>query len=133
MNWTRFALAVIFSGVAASFTDWLFMGVLFHDKYLLTPEMWRGKPGQTETKTMMASTLFGLFSCAVFAYLCTITTDFSFHNTLKMAFLVWLIGPVPVIFINVIWTRLHPHLGLSHSLGWLARFVVTAAIVAWLL
>jgi len=133
MNWTRFILAVVASGVAASFADWLFMGVLFHDKYLLTPEMWRGKPGQTEAKTMMFSTLFGLLSCAVFAYLCIFATDLAFKNTLKLAIIVWLLGPLPVIFINVIWTRLHPQLGLSHSLGWLARFVVTAAIVAWLL
>ena len=133
MNWTRLVLAIIASGVVASFTDWLFMGVLFHDKYLLTPEMWRGKPGETETKTMLASTVFGLLSCAAFAYLCTIIGDLSCRSTLRLAFIAWLLGPLPVIIINVIWTRLHPHLGISHSLGWLARFIVTALIVAWLL
>jgi Protein of unknown function (DUF1761) len=133
MNWTRFVLAVVASGVVASFTDWLFMGVLFHDKYLLTPEIWRGKPGQTETKTMLASTAFGLLSCAVFAYLCTMLGDLTAKSTIRLAVLVWLLGPMPVIFINVIWTRMHPNLGISHSLGWLARFIVTAVIVAWLL
>ena len=48
MNWTHYFLAVLLSGVASSFTDWLFMGVLFHDKYLATPEIWRGSPGQPE-------------------------------------------------------------------------------------
>jgi hypothetical protein len=28
---------------------------------------------------------------------------------------------------------MHPLLGLSHSLGWLARFVVTALVAAWLI
>ena len=37
MNWTRFLLAVVLSGLAATFTDWLFMGVLFHKKYIATP------------------------------------------------------------------------------------------------
>ncbi len=133
MNWTRFLLVVVASGIVASFTDWLFMGLLFHDKYMLTPEMWRGKPGQTETKTMLISTVFGLLSCAVFTYLCVLLGDFSVKATLRLAFIVWLLGPLPVIFINVVWTRLHPQLGLSHSLGWLARFMVTAVIVTWLL
>ena len=44
----RFVLAVGASGVAASFTDWLFMGKLFHRKYLETPEIWRVKPGQSD-------------------------------------------------------------------------------------
>jgi hypothetical protein len=39
MNWTRFLLAVVVSGLGASVTDWLFMGVLFHNKYLETPEI----------------------------------------------------------------------------------------------
>jgi hypothetical protein len=133
MNWTRFVLAIIASGLVASFTDWLFMGVLFHEKYLLTPEMWRGKPSQTEAKTILVSTVFGLISCAVFAYLCTLVGNLTARSTLQLAVIAWLLGPFPVIFINVIWTKLHPHLGISHSLGWLARFVVTALIVAWLL
>ena len=46
MNWTRFLLAVVLSGLATTFTDWLFMGALFHKKYSDTPEIWRIKPGQ---------------------------------------------------------------------------------------
>jgi hypothetical protein len=55
MNWTRFLLAVVVSGLGASVTDWLFMGVLFHNKYLETPEIWRAKPGQPETTNIIAS------------------------------------------------------------------------------
>jgi hypothetical protein len=33
--------ATVVAGVLGSFTDWLFMGVLFHDAYNRHPEIWR--------------------------------------------------------------------------------------------
>jgi hypothetical protein len=39
------ALAILLSGLAASMTDWFFFGVLFHDKCLVYPEIWRQGPG----------------------------------------------------------------------------------------
>jgi hypothetical protein len=134
MNWTRFLLAVVVSGLGASITDWLFMGVLFHKKYLETPEVWRAKPEQSEVTNIVASTAIGLVSCAAFIYLCYWTGALSVHNaSLRMAVLVWLVAPLPLILTNVLWIKIHPLLGLSHSLGWLARFVVTALIAGWLL
>ena len=134
MNWTRFLLAVVVSGLGASITDWLFMGVLFHNKYLETPEVWRAKPGQSEVTNIVASAAIGLVSCAAFIYLCYWTGALSVHNaSLRMAVLVWLVAPLPLILTNVLWIKIHPLLGLSHSLGWLARFVVTALIAGWLL
>jgi hypothetical protein len=50
-----------------------------------------------------------------------------------MAFLVCVAGAAPIIFSNIVWIKMHPLLGVSHSLGWLARFVVTALIGTWLL
>ena len=37
----RVFLAILAAGLATSLTDWLFMGVLFHEKYLAFPEVWR--------------------------------------------------------------------------------------------
>jgi hypothetical protein len=134
MSWTRFLLAVVVSGLGASFTDWLFMGVLFHNKYLETPETWRSKPGQPEVTNIVASTVIGFVSCAAFIYLCYWTGALSVHNaSLRMAVLVWLAAPLPLILTNTLWIKMHPLLGLSHSLGWLARFVVTALVAAWLM
>jgi hypothetical protein len=134
MNWTRFLLAVVVSGLGASVTDWLFMGVLFHKKYLETPEIWRAKPGQPETTNIIASTVIGFVSCAAFIYLCYWTCALSVrHASLRMAVLAWLAAPLPLILTNVLWIKMHPLLGLSHSLGWLARFVVTALVAAWLM
>jgi hypothetical protein len=133
MNWIRFLLAVVASGVAASFTDWFFAGVLFHSRYLATPEVWRLKPGQSETRSILASTLVGVLSCSAFIYLCIWAGTLSLKGALCTAVIAWVAAPVPVILNNVIWTKMDPLVGVSHALGWLARFVVTAAIAAWLL
>jgi hypothetical protein len=134
MNWTRFLLAVVAAGFVTSLTDWFFMGVLFHKKNLETPELWRNKPGQSETSSIIASSLVGVVSCAAFLYLCVWTGALVVPRAgLRMAAIVWLAAPVPVIFSNIVWTKLHPLVGLSHALGWLTRFVVTALIASRLL
>jgi hypothetical protein len=134
MNWTRFLLAVLLSGFATSITDWFFGGILFHDKYLATPEIWRLKSGQGETRSIALSTLLGILSWAAFLYLCGWTGgSFAYSATLRIAFWTWLAGPLPLICINIVWIKMHPLVGVSHSLGWLARFVVTGLIGSWLL
>jgi hypothetical protein len=50
-----------------------------------------------------------------------------------MAELVWIAAAVPIIFSNIVWIKMNPLLGVSHSLGWLARFVISALIGGWLL
>ncbi len=39
MSWIILA-AVFVAGTIATFTDWYFMGVLFHDRYQAYPETW---------------------------------------------------------------------------------------------
>ena len=126
-------MAVVASGVAASFADWFFMGVLFHRLYLATPEVWRLKPGQSETRPILASTFIGVLSCAAFIYLCIWAGTLSLKGALCTAVIAWAAAAAPVIFTNVIWIRLHPLVSVSHALGWLVRLVVTACITAWLL
>jgi len=134
MNWTRFLLAVVLSGIAASFTDWLFMGMLFHKKYLAYPEIWRLKPGESEARGIVLSSLLGVLSCAVFLYFCLFAGTLSSHGaTLRTALLISLAAPIPIIFSNIVWIKMHPLLGVSHSLGWTARFIVTGIIGNWLL
>jgi hypothetical protein len=129
----RYILAVGASGVATSFTDWLFMGKLFHGKYLETPETWRIQPGQSDTRSIVASSLLGVLSCAAFIWLARWTDALTLRSELHIAELVWVAGEVPSIFSNIVWIKMHPLLGVSHSLGWLARFVISALIGGWLL
>jgi hypothetical protein len=130
MSWLHFALVVVVSGLVASFTDWLFMGVLFHEKYLESPEVWRTSIPQG--RKIGYSELIGLISSAGFAWLLMAHQLQALPVALTAAVVVWLASAVPVIFTNVLWMKLHPALGLSHSAGWLARLVITAVAVAWL-
>lgn len=130
---TRFLLAVVASGVATSFTDWIFMGALFHGKYRETPEIWRIKPGESDKRSILASSLLGVVSCAAFIYLCRWTGATTPRSELHMAGIAWIAGPLPIIFSNIVWIKMHPLLGVSHSLGWLTRFVVSGLIAGWLL
>jgi hypothetical protein len=129
----RYVLAVGASGVATSFTDWIFMGKLFHAKYLETPETWRMKPEQSDTRKIVASSLLGVVSCAAFIWLARWTDALTVRSELHMAELVWVAPAVPIIFSNIVWIKMHPLLGVSHSLGWLARFVISGLIGGWLL
>ena len=133
MHWLKLFGIVAACTVVSSFTDWLFMGVLFHKKYLETPELFRGTPGESETPRILASTVIGFFSCGVFIVLCRWAEAITPRSEIHLAGLVWIAVIVPIILNNVLWTKLHPLLGVSHSLGWLARFVLTGLIGGWLL
>ena len=133
MNWGRFSLVVLLPSVLATFSDWLFMGVLFHEKYKAAPEIWRTPPGSPERGLVIYSQLLGVLSCGAFAYLCTQTPALTMSRTLGEAAIVWLAGPVVVIAQMVLWTKLHPLIGASQSLGWLVRFIVTGLLGVWLL
>jgi len=134
VHWTRFFLAAVLSGAAASMTDWIFMGMLFHKNYFETPETWRDKPGQAETKKIVVSAILGTVGCAAFIYLCYWTGALiAYRTAVRMAAVVWIAAPVPVILTNVLWIKINPLIGLSHSLGWLVRFLVTALLAVWLL
>jgi hypothetical protein len=135
MDWLRYFLVVALSSVIASFTDWVFMGVLFHDKYVAHREVWRGefgdKPG--EMRKIVISQLIGVVSSAAFALLLAHHSHRDLAHDLVLAVVVWLAGVAPITAQNVIWMKLHPLIGASHAMGWLARFVITAVLAAFLL
>jgi hypothetical protein len=133
MVWGKFILVVVIASLVTSFTDWLFMGVLFHDKYLATPEIWRSAGATGEPRLIVYSQLIGVISCAAFTFLCMRGGLLTIPKSLGAAGLVWLAGPVVVLAQMVIWTKLHPLIGVSQSLGWLARFAITGLLAVWLL
>jgi hypothetical protein len=119
-------LAALAAGIASSLTDWFFFGVLFHDKYLQTPELWRSGANNTETKKIVLSTVLGVFSCAVFILLCAGLGLHTYSATLKLAVAVWLIGSLPIVLTTHLSIKLNWALAVSHSLGYLARLVLAA-------
>jgi hypothetical protein len=119
-------LAILAAGIASSLTDWFFFGVLFHDKYLQTPELWRSGASGTETRQILWSTVIATFSCALFIVLCAGLGLHSYSATLKLAVAAWLIGSLPIVVTTHLFIKLNWALAVSHSLGYLVRLVLAA-------
>ena len=129
MNWTRFAITVLAAGIAISLTDWLFMGVLFHEKYKRYPEIWRKPQGGGESTAILFSTVLGFLTSAVFACLCHRLNLHTLAATLKLAAAIWVIAPLPLLITNALWIKLDPAITVTHAAGWLMRLLLVAAAV----
>ena len=133
MDWTHFLIALVGSGIVMSLTDWFFFGVLFHDKYLVYPEVWRGQPGKPETKNIIVVTLLGFITAAFFLITYQHSVHHGFQSAISLAVHIWGMVAVPLIVSNALYVKFHPHLVISHSLGWLAKLLVVAIAAGWLL
>ena len=133
MNWKHFLLAILAASIASSFTDWLFAGVLFHDKYLAYPEVWRKELRKDDTGAITWSMILGLLTSAAFMAACIVFNIHGYRSTLEFAALVWLMVPLPLTITNALFIKLHPLIVVSHSLGWLAKLAVAALAAGWLL
>ncbi len=134
MNGTRFILAVLAGGAVSSATDWLFMGDLIYKRYNKHPEIWRHRgntPGESSAIGWSAPMPF--LTCAVFAALCGWLNLHSFHGTFSLAVAVWLMAPLPWIITTYLFIKLQPMIATSYSLGWLAKLVVAALAVHFIL
>lgn len=120
----RLFLAVIAATVGISLSDWLFFGVIFHGDYMKTPEMWRAVP---ESRKIAGSMLLAVFGTAAFLVLAQRTGVHGLGPTMTLALLVWLAAALPQTVTNTLYLKYSARLGVSHSLGWLARLVVAAA------
>ena len=123
-----FLAAVVTATVATSFTDWFFMGVLFHDKYMSHPEIWRSQPGdrKAENLAIALSTLVGLFSCAMFIHICQYLGLLGWHEAIAFALGCWLSVALPLIVTNGLFVKFHPLNSLANALGWLVRLLISA-------
>ena len=126
MPWVRIALAALAGGAASSMTDWLFMGDRLYRRYDRHPEIWRHRGGQGEEKAIIWASLLPFFTCGVFAVLCAGLHLYSYSATLKLAFAIWLIGPLPLTIANTLFVKLTPAIAVFHAVGWLFKLVLAA-------
>lgn len=124
-----FVWATLLGAVLASFADWLFAGVIFHDRYHLTPETWRtGEQG----KRIAASQALTLITSAAFVALAWKVHQTDLRGALKLAAMVWLIGPLPMLLANAMFIRIDNRVTASHAVGWLVKLLAIGAATAWL-
>ena len=133
MHWNRIALAILASGIVSSLTDWLFMGDWLYKRYDRSPEIWRYRGGQGESKAILWSSLFPFLTSGVFVFLCGGLHLHSYRGTLKLAAAIWLIGPLPLTITNALWIKLAPEIATSYALGWLVKLAVAAITVTLIL
>ena len=133
MDLIRYCIALVAGSIAVSFSDWYFMGVLFHDKYLAHPEVWRYTDNKKAENLAVAwSTLLGVLTLAAFLWLANWLGLAGSDQALVLAFGVWLAAPLPLIVTNGFFIKIHVLNTLAMCLGWLARLLI-AGLAAWLI
>jgi polyferredoxin len=125
----RLALALIGASIAISFSDWLFFGVLFHDRYMQTPALWREMP---ESRKIAGSMALAVVGTAAFLFLAQTLGVRGFGVAFELAFLVWLAASLPQTVTNTLYIKYSRAFGVSHALGWLARLLIAAGAYAFM-
>ncbi|HJR10406.1 MAG TPA: DUF1761 domain-containing protein [Rhodanobacteraceae bacterium] len=125
MSLGHYVLAVVIATIACSLTDWLFMGVLFHERYKQHPEVWRTAVATgSDSKAVAWSMLLTVVTCMAFVYVTGAFVLPGFSRALAVTVIVWLAIPVPLLVTNSLFIKLHPLVVASHCLGWLAKLLV---------
>jgi len=118
----------VLAGVLGSVTDWLFMGVLFHDAYNRHPEIWRPAIGAGRDKTaVLLSVAIGFLMSFAIVGLCAFANVAGVVQGTLVALLAWIAGPLAVMAINGLFIKLDPRIIVAHSIGYLLRFVLAGA------
>ncbi|HWY51146.1 MAG TPA: hypothetical protein VNW72_06655 [Chthoniobacterales bacterium] len=127
MSWMRLGLTVLTSGIVSSLTDWLFMGDWLYKRYDRHPEIWRYPRGEGESKAIAWSSPLPFLTCAFFALICYRLQLHQYSSAFKLALLIWLAAPLPLIVTNALFIKVAPMIAASHSLGWLVKLILAAA------
>jgi len=122
MSWIVLA-AVFAAGTVSTFTDWFFMGVLFHDRYQRYPETWWPRQ-KSDTMPIVYSSALGYITAAAVIALCALAGVDGVRSGIEVAFLAWLAGAFVQVATTHIWVRIDPAVSLVHGAGYLARFLI---------
>lgn len=133
MSWhSKVIVAVLLAGTISMFTDWLFMGVLFHDRYNRYPEVWW--PGlrdrRSDTRAILISSALAYLTAFGVVALCIHAHAHTLPRAVFVSILAWIAGPLVMQVTNGFWIKTDPLITLSHSAGWLVRFLVAGAMAA---
>ena len=127
MNWVRLAAVIVGTGVLSSLTDWFFAGDWIHRRYTY-PEVWRQG---VEARAIALTSPLPFLTCGVFTCVIAWLGLHSVSSVVKLAFAVWLIGPLPLILTNAAFMRLHRVFVMSYCIGWLVKLSIVALAVGW--
>ena len=123
--------AALIGAVLGSLADWLFAGVIFHNRYQVYPEVWR--TGTSERGRIALAQALALVTSAAFVALAWKLHQTDYSGTLKLAAMIWAIGPLPLLLANALFIKIDGLVTASHAAGWLAKLLLIAAATAWML
>lgn len=127
MDWHIFAASIV-GAILGSVADWIFAGVLFHDRYQQHPEVWRS--GTSETLRIGAAQLLCLLTSVAFVALAEMLSAFDLAGALRLAAMIWLIAPLPLLVTNSLFIKIDPLVTASHAAGWLVKLLLIAVATA---
>lgn len=130
MDWRVFA-ASIAGAVLGSIADWVFAGVLFHGRYQRHPEVWR--TGGSESLRIGAAQVLCLLTSVAFVALASLLGQVDLPATLRLAAMIWLIAPLPLLVTNALFIKIDPLVTASHAAGWLVKLLLIAVATAILI
>lgn len=121
-------VAVALGGVLVGLADWLFGGILFHDKYMAYPEVWR--PRDTNRYAIAIAQVLAFVTALAFVLIAQKFALTDFSQTFIFAFLLWIMAPVPILITNAAFMKLHPLVVASNTVGWLVKLFALAFVTA---
>ena len=130
MDW-RVLAAVVAGLVLASLADWLFAGVLFHDRYQVHPEVWR--VNGPNTRGIVIAQVFTLPTVVGLIALMAWSGHTGLPAALLLATLVWAIAAAPAVIVNGVFIKFDPLVVASHTAGWLVKLTLVAVAASLIL
>ncbi len=133
MHWTIIA-AILVAGTVSSFTDWLFMGVLFADRYKTYPDTWWPRATKAdETTPIIWSSALGYITAAAVVLLCVVTGVNGYKGALIVAALAAAAGPLVIAPTSGLWVKIDPAVTTAHTIGYIVRFLIAGAAAGFIL
>lgn len=123
MFWLRLYIVTLGAGALASMTDWLFAGDWIHKRWSY-PEVWR----KGESRAILLTSPLPFITCGLFALLAHYLGFDALRSNLKLALVIWLIGPLPLILTNAAFIKLHRAFVFFYSLSWLVKLSIAAVV-----
>jgi hypothetical protein len=115
-------VAIAIAGTLGAFTDWLFMGRLFHGAYNRYPEIWRpGIRDGGDRSAIILSCVLGYVITIAVVVLCMFADVRTIWTGLLVGVFAWLAGPAVMVVVNGLFIKMDPKVVVAHGLGYLAR------------
>jgi hypothetical protein len=133
MKW-NIAAAIAAAGIVSTFTDWLFMGVLFRSRYMRYPDTWwPGIAEGKETRAVILSSVLDFVTAAAVVALCIVAGVHDIKGGLIVAALAAVAGPFVTTVTNGFWIRMDPAITGAHTIGYIVRFLLAGVAAGFVL